>query len=940
MKRWGAFLLIIFLTACTPRASRGKDGRVFLHVVPTPVARVELNLAAGTTTTFETANPTFGCAPVLHLWDVAARRELTRDAACAWPGCSARIQYRNSGPTAQRLLLIAHARDDRGSGTLDLLRDGELLQRAVRVAGTQLAVAHGAGYVYQAAAEPLGARHASVYALDRDGKLLALDDDGGPLGLPRLAAGAGVRRLIVASDRQERGSAAVRVYANDGLDADHDGLGSALERALGTCDGADDRRCARSPLAGYYRAVPLATADSDRDGLDDGDELLGVGAARRLDLPRWGSDPRHKNVFVEVDYTRDLGPGAFSPDDFSAVQALFARGSAQSLRNPDGQPGVRVHLDVGLQPRTRAQAALFGDWGGSGVARNDYKKARQRDFARERRNYFRYALLTRTGTGQASGDAFTINRDLARAPLFAHELGHTLGLRHHGDDAWGEINCKPNYASVMNYSYQNRQDVGFSSRADLMLDPSHMLERAPVSAKLRKLLAGSPIELDVIPDAGIDWNRDGVIEREPVRAAATWATYKSCEANSAGRSTLAKDTGNATPSLLRLGARLAALWLDPQGRLWTRSSLHSGPDGHGSCPLGDGARTACAEWSAAAQLAVGAGLRAVASLPLSESRAALALVAAGGHVQLTELTLADATTGAVALGPLRQVAAITTDRPPSLVSMTVDPAFYGASEIVSVLVRAAPAAAEPIAPAGTATGTLLQASATSLDGPFDVRPLLDQNGRPLISPFAPSALRLGTGETCAAIADAERYLHLYCYVVENDRWLDLSTRAFDSALGPQTGSEPALAFHRYRDANGDMLRGDDSFGALYLAFTEPASGTVAPADNPGLFISEWLDADHGARSRLHLRWRGALSDQWAHLADDTSVAFYEDEDLSALKAAFIAKVAGGLQLDWLPLADGSFTARLQSGDDFAVMERGICVGLKGIERCGDPRTAH
>ena len=34
---------------------------------------------------------------------------------------------------------------------------------------------------------------------------------------------------------------------------------------------------------------------------------------------------------------------------------------------------------------------------------------------------------------------------------FLHELGHTLGLRHGGGD---NINCKPNYPSVMSYTSQ------------------------------------------------------------------------------------------------------------------------------------------------------------------------------------------------------------------------------------------------------------------------------------------------------------------------------------------------------------------------------------------------------------------------------------------------------------------------------------------------------
>ncbi len=49
-----------------------------------------------------------------------------------------------------------------------------------------------------------------------------------------------------------------------------------------------------------------------------------------------------------------------------------------------------------------------------------------------------------------------------------HELGHNLGLRHGGDE---NVNYKPNYLSIMNYSFQlrgipnaNRLDY---SRSDL-----------------------------------------------------------------------------------------------------------------------------------------------------------------------------------------------------------------------------------------------------------------------------------------------------------------------------------------------------------------------------------------------------------------------------------------------------------------------------------------
>jgi len=47
---------------------------------------------------------------------------------------------------------------------------------------------------------------------------------------------------------------------------------------------------------------------------------------------------------------------------------------------------------------------------------------------------------------------------LTQAGTWAHELGHTLGLRHGGSD---NANCKPNFQSVMNYLFQVRGLTGF-----------------------------------------------------------------------------------------------------------------------------------------------------------------------------------------------------------------------------------------------------------------------------------------------------------------------------------------------------------------------------------------------------------------------------------------------------------------------------------------------
>ena len=88
------------------------------------------------------------------------------------------------------------------------------------------------------------------------------------------------------------------LYANPPVDSDGDGLGDALEVALGLCPGG---------------AVPCPWNsgnpwDSDGDGVSDGEELFGVrGAAldgsEDFNIPRWGGSPARKDVYVELDTT-------------------------------------------------------------------------------------------------------------------------------------------------------------------------------------------------------------------------------------------------------------------------------------------------------------------------------------------------------------------------------------------------------------------------------------------------------------------------------------------------------------------------------------------------------------------------------------------------------------------------------------------------------------
>jgi hypothetical protein len=774
------------------------------------------------------------------------------------------------------------------------------------------------GLVYTVTASPGGPRAAVLEAVAADGRVLASDASSGPLGLPKLAIPAGTRFVVLGgADHQPRG--VLNVYANDAHDEDGDGVGRALERALGTCDRADDPRCARSPLAAYYQRVPHGTRDTDRDGLTDGDEVWGVAGEPTLDLPRFGADPLHKDVFVEVDRARSVTAPGLSEEDLAQVARLFAQGSAAALRNPDRLPGVRMHFDIGFPPADPRHRSLMGDWGGSGLGAGNYKKARKRNFTAARAGYFRYAVLVRSGFGQSSGDAFVANRDQNRVALFAHELAHTLGLKHHGDPTWGAVNCKPNHFSIINYAYQNMLEVGFSTRAGPVLNPSAVIEQVPVDATTAALLRGIPFELDVVdsgPRTGVDWNRDGRISDAPVRAGVTWATHKSCEASGFGRTTLAAPVQAASPALAAAEGEVHAFWIDAGGKLAHRSATARACDGRRP--------ERCTQLGPVSTLDGYEKLRAIATASADQGQVVLADVATDGRIRASGVTFANE--GPRASGRV-EIPGARSQHAPAVAWMTVDRAHYGVARVLTVLFVA-----------DDARGTLMQASALTQQGPFVVRPVLDQALRPIRTPLAPAIATLGSGELCGVFADEESMLRFHCYDASLDVWRDHSAQAFYAGLGPRTGAPVGLAYHRYRASDGSPIDGDDTRGALYLSFTEPAPSKDETPDNPQLLVSEWLDAASTAATAIQFRWRGNVINQWTHLAAGTSLVLHEDSSLPALTGAMVMRGRDGLHLELMPFVDGSFDLDLGSGDDFEVMERGICAQLRGVSACGGRET--
>ena len=243
------------------------------------------------------------------------------------------------------------------------------------------------------------------------------------------------------------------------------------------------------------------SGDVDGDGLLDLWETIGVNtdedADIELDLPGWGATPDHKDLFVEYDVERDAVWDTRTQNGLIAAQNAFARApvDAGGISNPDGQPGIRLWVDAPAvlqnngQPNSQSsQLALTGSNNGERIGTGEicgvngnffdnsddgFYNAKARNFDDDRRWVFRYAIKESAddpdcasgGQAEIGGNDFvvfnhgqsgsTTDNDGNRyswpgGETFMHELGHTLGLRHGG---FQNKNHKPNYVSLMNYSY-------------------------------------------------------------------------------------------------------------------------------------------------------------------------------------------------------------------------------------------------------------------------------------------------------------------------------------------------------------------------------------------------------------------------------------------------------------------------------------------------------
>jgi hypothetical protein len=326
------------------------------------------------------------------------------------------------------------------------------------------------------------------------------------------------------------------------------------------------------------------TADGDFDGLCDDWETSGIDYDRDglldLNLSTLGATPLRKNLFVEYDWmeagNHDHKPQPLALQD---VERAFLAGDDVVVHFAEGEAIADVqYLQFTNNPNSNTPVVDFDQikWGSSGnpcgTSTSDGRFGTVADRGNAncaailgaKRLVYRYMVMghdlaSSPGTG---GIAELLGNDLAitiggwsdegllcaagfycgnlsspippslierakrhkEAGTIMHELGHTLGLRHGGTD---NVNCKPNYPSVMNYALESRSAVprrvlDFSQFVLSTLDENNLNEtvgldgpsnREVVYSQFGKLIVVStdtaPIDWD-----GLDSDGDGTFDND------------------------------------------------------------------------------------------------------------------------------------------------------------------------------------------------------------------------------------------------------------------------------------------------------------------------------------------------------------------------------------------------------------------------------------------
>lgn len=229
--------------------------------------------------------------------------------------------------------------------------------------------------------------------------------------------------------------------------------------------------CSREPAPVDAGALPVAS-DKDEDGLLDEWEINGVdytdpadGSKQRLDFKTMGASAAHKDVLLWVAWMQSPDSHTHRPDNetLAIVQRAFR---AAPVTNLDGFQGINLHIVLARTPVAEDEMLGSGSLDNYDWSEFDAIKKKSLPSLLQGSAFFAvfgHNMSTASNSGMArsipgrdfivSLGGFTggVGTRQEQAGTLMHELGHALGLRHGGRD---NIHFKPNYVSVMNYSFQ------------------------------------------------------------------------------------------------------------------------------------------------------------------------------------------------------------------------------------------------------------------------------------------------------------------------------------------------------------------------------------------------------------------------------------------------------------------------------------------------------
>lgn len=225
---------------------------------------------------------------------------------------------------------------------------------------------------------------------------------------------------------------------------------------------------------------PLRTStdlvDTDGDGIPDEWEKNGFvnDQGKLFPLDEWGADPYRPDIFLQLNWMH--------PDPRVGQEDMYApeRSSLDKLVDLFDKNGYNLHIDAGKAYNNIPNSELYG---GQTIPFEDvyitdfdhpallleYQRMEQ---LKDRSGLFHSGVIVKKvnsrkngGVGTINGGSFTV-QSLSEKYLhhiILHELGHNLGLSHHGPV--GKIHIEtplngeylPNYRSEMNYIYSYGQ---------------------------------------------------------------------------------------------------------------------------------------------------------------------------------------------------------------------------------------------------------------------------------------------------------------------------------------------------------------------------------------------------------------------------------------------------------------------------------------------------